>query len=42
MSHAGMIIGIPCLEIEQVKRGQGIEVWARPVRRVAMNLIYGP
>ena len=33
MSHAGMIIGIPGLQIERVKRSQGIEVWARPYRR---------
>ena len=30
MSHAGMIIGIPGLEIERVKRREGIEVWAKP------------
>lgn len=30
MSHAGMIIGIPGLEIERVVRTQGVEVWARP------------
>ncbi len=33
MSHAGMIIGIPGLQIERVKRSRGIEVWARPYRR---------
>lgn len=33
MSHAGMIIGIPDLEIERVDRNQGIEVWAKPTRR---------
>ena len=33
MSHAAMIIGIPGLEIERVKRGRGIEVWAKPYRR---------
>ena len=30
MSHAGMIIGLPGLEIERVVRIQGIEVWAKP------------
>ncbi len=33
MSHAGMIIGIPGLQIERVKRSQGIEVWARLARK---------
>ena len=33
MSHAGTIIGIPGLEIERVKRREGIEVWAKPNRR---------
>jgi hypothetical protein len=30
MSHGGMIIDIPRLEIERVKRREGIEVWAKP------------
>ena len=33
MSHAVTIIGIPGLQVEGVKRRQGIEVWARPYRR---------
>ena len=33
MSHAGTIIGIPGLEIERVKRREGIEVWAKPCWR---------
>lgn len=33
MSHAGTIMGIPGLQVERVKRGKGIEVWARPYRR---------
>ena len=31
MSHAAMIIGIPGLQIERVKRSRGIEVWAEPL-----------
>lgn len=33
MSHAATIIGIPGLQVEGIKRRQGIEVWARPYRR---------
>ena len=33
MSHVARIIGIPGLQVERVKRGKGIEVWARPYRR---------
>jgi transposase len=43
MSHAGTIIGIPGLQIEQVKRSQGIDVWARhydrPPESIATALI---
>ena len=35
MSHAGMIIGIPGLEVMRVKSKRGIDVWARPYRRQA-------
>ncbi|MCL6417260.1 ISL3 family transposase [Aestuariirhabdus sp. Z084] len=33
MSHAGAIVGISELEVEQVDRNKGIEVWARPTSR---------
>ena len=33
MSHAGMIIGIPGLEVIRVKSKRQIDVWARPYRR---------
>ena len=33
MSHAGMIIGIPGLEVVRVKSKRCIDVWARPYRR---------
>lgn len=33
MSHAGAILGITELKIEQVNRDKGIEVWALPTRR---------
>lgn len=33
MSHAGMIIGIPGLEVVRVKSKRCIDVWARPHRR---------
>ena len=33
MSHAGMIIGIPGLEVVRVKSKRFIDVWARPYRR---------
>jgi transposase len=35
MSHAGMIIGIPDLEVVRVKSKRCIDVWARPYRRQA-------
>ena len=35
MSHAGMIIGIPGLEVVRVKSKRRIDVWARPYRRQA-------
>ena len=35
MSHAGMIIGLPGLDVIRVKRKRGIEVWARPRHRPA-------
>ena len=35
MSHAGMIIGIPGLEVMRVKSKRRIDVWARPFRRQA-------
>jgi transposase len=35
MSHAGMIIGIPGLEVVRVKSKRCIDVWARPLRRQA-------
>ena len=35
MSHAGMIIGIPGLEVMRVKSKRRIDVWARPYRRQA-------
>jgi len=35
MSHAGIIVGIPGLEIERVDRNQGIHVWAYPRKRPA-------
>jgi transposase len=35
MSHAGMIIGIPGLEVMRVKSKHRIDVWARPYRRQA-------
>ncbi len=41
MSHAATIIGIPGLEIERVRRGRGIEVWARPYRRPACRHCHG-
>ena len=31
MSHAGMIIGIPGLEVVRVKSKRCIDVWASPV-----------
>lgn len=33
MSHTGMIIGIPGLEVIRVKSKHSIDVWARPFRR---------
>lgn len=33
MSHAGAILGLTELKIEQVNRDKGIEVWALPTRR---------
>ena len=33
MSHAGIIIGLPGLEVERVVRHDDIEVWAKPKRR---------
>ena len=33
MSHAGMIIGIPGLEVIRVKTRRCVDVWARPYRR---------
>ena len=35
MSHAGMIIGLPGLEVVRVKSRRCIDVWARPYRRQA-------
>jgi transposase len=42
MSHAAMIIGIPGLQIERVKRSRGIEVWARPYRRPPCKHCHSP
>ena len=33
MSHAERIIGLPGLKVERVKRKQGIQVWAKPLKR---------
>ena len=33
MSHAERIIGLPGLKVERVRRKQGIEVWAKPLKR---------
>lgn len=33
MSHAGIIIGLPGIEVERVERHDDIEVWAKPTRR---------
>jgi transposase len=41
MSHATTIIGIPGLQIERVKRRQGIEVWARPYRKPPCKHCHG-
>jgi transposase len=41
MSHAVTIIGIPGLQVERVKRSQGIEVWARPYRRPPCKHCHG-
>lgn len=41
MSHAVSIIGIPGLQVERVKRSQGIEVWARPYRRPPCKHCHG-
>jgi transposase len=37
-----MIIGIPGLQIERVKRSRGIEVWARPYRRPPCKHCHSP
>jgi hypothetical protein len=37
MSHAAMILGVPGLEIERVKRSHGIEVWAQQCPKSARN-----
>ncbi|MFK7976072.1 MAG: ISL3 family transposase [Halioglobus sp.] len=41
MSHAVSIIGIPGLQVEGVKRRQGIEVWARPYRKPLCKYCHG-
>ena len=33
MSHVGMIIGIPGLQVVRVKSRRCVDVWARPYRR---------
>ena len=33
MSHLDSILGLPDLSIEQVKRGQIVEVWCKPKAR---------
>ncbi len=39
MSHAGMIIGIPGLQIERVKRSHGIEIWANRYQAISLVLL---
>lgn len=39
MSHAGAILGIKELIIEEVKRRDSIEMWAKPTKRQTVSTV---